>query len=109
VTSPFQAIYSPTPALASVALASTPSQPSPGPIFANRAPSLAAQLLWLSELVRWVLMDSRLEAVDRTARRLIHHGNHWITSIPQPMDLPLLQLIDMLTPMWLETLDSARQ
>jgi len=108
MTSPFQAIYSPTPALASVALTSTPSLPSPRPNFADRAPSLAAQLLWLSELVRWVLMDTRLQAVDRTARRLINHGNHWIAQLPQPMDLPLLQLIDLLTPMWTETLDSAR-
>jgi len=67
--------------------------------------ALAAQLLWLSNIVRHAPVTAFMSSIDQSGRRLINNGQYWPTSIQQPMSLPLIQLLDELVPIWQELLE----
>ena len=63
--------------------------------------ALITQIVWLAEIVKThVPQLPPDDLADEAGRRLMQARGHWLVSVPNPMEVPLQQLLRLMFPVW---------
>ena len=87
-------------AVASPAASSVSAASSAFPADPHIQVALAAHALWLARVILAGSETTAHQVTDEASRELITLGNFWLTPLANPQEMPLLQLLRQLMPVW---------